>query len=286
MESPDRLAWVTGAQGLIGNYLVQAAAQIAPSWRVRGLTRAQMDLLDFPAVAGEFKNDRPGLIIHCAAIATIPGALANPELAWRVNVEMTEALLEMARDISFVFLSTDLVFDGRKGNYAETDPVCPISLYGEMKAAAERSVLKSPRAMVVRTSINCGTSISGSRGFNEQLRRDLRAGRTVRLFTDEIRSPIFAGETARACWELAGKECAGIFHAAGAEKLSRWQIGQLLAERSPEMKPMLQPGSVGDFPGPPRARDTSLDISKIQKLLSRPLPGLTEWLAANPDEPI
>ncbi len=278
------LAWVTGANGLIGNYFAQTAAQYAPLWRVRGLTRDQFDLLDFPALTHEFRKDQPKLIIHCAAIPTIAGALANPELARRLNVEATRVLAELASGIPFVFLSTDFVFDGRKGDYTETDPVNPISLYGETKVAAEQIVLKNPRAIVLRASINCGTSKSGRRGFNEQLRHDLQAGRSIKLFTDEFRSPLFAGETARAGWELAVKNCAGLFHAAGAEKLSRWQMGQLLAQRSPGLKPRMEPGLAKDFSGPPRAPDTSLDISRIQKILSRPLPGLAEWLAANPHE--
>jgi dTDP-4-dehydrorhamnose reductase len=106
----------------------------------------------------------------------------------------------------------------------------------------------------------------------------------MKLFTDEFRSPIPAIETARAVWELVENNCAGVYHVAGAEKLSRWQIGQLLVERWPELKAKIEPGSAKDFPGPPRALDTSLGISKVQKILSKPLPGLGEWLAANPDE--
>jgi dTDP-4-dehydrorhamnose reductase len=137
----------------------------------------------------------------------------------------------------------------------------------------------------VRTSINGGISRSGNRGFNEQLRLAWKSGQKMKLFTDEFRCPIFAGETARAVWELVNRNRSGLFHVAGAEKLSRWQIGQLLAKRWPELKVNIEPGSAKGFPGPPRAPDTSLNISKVQKILSRPLPGLGEWLAANPDEP-
>jgi len=67
--------------------------------------------------------------------------------------------------------------------------------------------------------------------------------------------------------------------------LSRFQICQLLVKRRPEIKIEIKPGSAKDFPGPPRALDVSLDISKVQKIISKPLPGLTQWLAANPNEP-
>jgi dTDP-4-dehydrorhamnose reductase len=279
------LVWITGAGGLIGSYLVKTAPRLAPHRRVRALTRAQLDLLDFAAVRREFQKDQPQRVIHCAAMAGIAETQANPALARQVNVEITRWLAELAADIQFVFFSTDLVFDGRKGNYAEADPVNPIHVYGETKAAAEQIVLKNPRHLVVRTSINGGISRAGNRGFNEQLWLAWKSGQKMKLFTDEFRCPIFAGETARVAWELAAQNRTGVFHAAGAERLSRWQIGQLLARRRPELRANLEPGSARDFPGPPRAPDTSLNISQVQKILSVRLPGLTDWLAANPDEP-
>jgi dTDP-4-dehydrorhamnose reductase len=279
------LAWITGANGLIGNYLVSTAPQFAPRRRVRAWARAQLDLLDFTAVRREFQKDQPQLVIHCAAISTIAEAQANPARARTVNVEVTRLLADLASEIQFVFFSTDIVFDGRKGNYVETDAPNPLHIYGETKLAAEEIVLKNPRHLVVRTSINGGISRAGNRGFNEQLRHASQTGPGMTLFRDEFRSPIPAIETARAVWDLADQKRAGLFHVAGAEKLSRWQIGQLLLKRWPEVKTKIASGSAKDFPGPPRALDVSLDIAKVQKVLPRPLPGLTEWLAANPHEP-
>jgi dTDP-4-dehydrorhamnose reductase len=286
MSHYDRpLAWLTGANGLIGNYLVQTAPKFAPHWRVHALTRADFDLLDLTAVERAFARDQPQLVIHCAAITVVSDAQKNPELARRVNVGATKFLAELAPDIPFVTFSTDLIFDGRKGNYTETDPANPLHVYGETKLAAEQIVLKNPRHLVIRTSINGGTSPSGSRAFNEQLRRSLQqVGEGMTLFTDEFRCPIPAAETARAVWDLVGQNCTGLYHVAGAEKLSRWQIGQLLIKRWPEMAAKIKSGSARDYPGPARALDTSLDVSKAQKILSKPLPGLGEWLAANPDE--
>lgn len=277
-------AWITGANGLIGNYLVQTAPRFAPRRRVRAVTRGQLDLLDFEKVEREFKKDRPQLVIHCAAISAAGEAQKNPALARRVNVEVTKFLAQLAAGIQFVFFSTDLIFDGCKGNYTESDAPNPLHVYGETKAAAEEIVLKNPRHLVVRASLNYGASRAGNRSFNEQLKLSLQNSSGMKLFTDEFRSPVPAVETARAVWELTGKNCAGIYHVAGAEKLSRWQIGQLLVKRWPEIKTKLEPGLAKDFSGPPRALDTSLDISKAQNVLSVPLSGLTDWLAARPDE--
>jgi dTDP-4-dehydrorhamnose reductase len=277
--------WITGANGLIGSYLVQTAPRYAPQWTVRALTRDQLDLLDFPAVRQRFQQDRPSLVIHCAALAVVADVQKDPAFAYRMNVEVTRLLAELAADIPFIFFSTDLVFDGRKGNYQENDTPNPLQHYGETKLAAEQIVLKNPLHLVIRTSLNAGISRSGQRAFNEQLRRSLqRAGDGMKLFTDEFRCPIPAFETARAIWELAQKNITGLYHVAGAKKLSRWDIGRLLAQRWPELRSKIESGLTTDFPGPPRALDTSLDISKVQAVLSRPLPALDEWLAVHPQE--
>ena len=285
MEHQNKIAWITGAGGLIGNYLVKTAPNFASQWRIRPLTRERLDLLDFAAVRREFQKDSPQLVIHCAAISTVAAAEADPKLARRLNTELTGLLAELAAGSQFIFFSTDLVFDGQKGNYVEADAPNPLHLYGETKTAAEQIVLRNPRHLVVRTSINGGVSGTHDRGFNERIKSEWRAGRMMKLFTDEFRNPIFAGETARAVWKLANRDCTGIFHVAGAEKLSRWQTGQLLAKRWPDLNAKIEPASAKDFPGPARAPDTSFDISKVQKLLSVPLPGLGRWLAAHPDEP-
>ncbi|HEX4342951.1 MAG TPA: SDR family oxidoreductase [Verrucomicrobiae bacterium] len=279
------LAWVTGSAGLIGSYFLKTASTLASQWRVRGLTRDAFDLLDFGAVHREFENDKPQLIIHCAAVSTVADAESNPALARQMNVELTRVLMELTAGIQFVFFSTDVVFDGKNGNYSERDAVNPLHLYGETKATAEQMVLQNPRHIVVRTSINGGISRTGNRGFNEQIRRAQESGKMMNLFTDEFRSAIPAAETARAVWELVNRNCAGLFHVAGATRLSRWDIGQLLAKRSPELAANIQPASAKNFPGPPRALDTSLNITKVQRALSTPLPGLGEWLDANPHEP-
>ncbi len=279
-SSIEPLVWVTGANGLIGNYLVQTAPRFAPRCRIRALRRADFDLLDFAAVRREFAKDQPQAIIHCAAITNVADAQKNPELAKRVNVEVTKLLAELAAEIQLVFFSTDLVFDGRQGNYQETDPVHPLHVYGETKVAAEHVVLQNLRHLVVRTTINAGISASGTRAFNEQLRRSFKqTGDGMKLFTDEFRSPIPVEETARAVWELLRQQRSGIYHVAGAERLSRWQIGQMLLHRWPEITTKIESGVAADFPGPPRALDTSLNVSKVQNILSAPLPGFSEWLA-------
>jgi dTDP-4-dehydrorhamnose reductase len=277
--------WITGARGLIGNCLVQSATRLAPDWQVIGLTRAQLDVTDFNAVRGQFRARKPRLIIHCAALSRSPACQENPSLARMLNVDATACLAELAADIPFIFFSSDLVFDGRKGNYDESAQPNPLSVYAETKIAAERVVLANPKHTVVRISLNGGASPTGERGFNEEMCRAWQAGKTLKLFVDEFRCPLPAIVTARAIWELVAQCKPGLYHLAGSQRLSRWQMGQLIAARWPQLNPRLEPASRKDYTGPPRPPDTSLNCARIQNLLSFPLPGLDEWLAANPDEP-
>jgi dTDP-4-dehydrorhamnose reductase len=279
-----KTVWITGAGGLIGSHLVRSAPRFAPEAKVAPLTRHHLDLTYAAVVRAEFRRQEPQLIIHCAALSRSPECQANPVLARKLNVEVTARLAELGAEIPLVFLSTDLVFDGRTGNYDETVPVSPLGVYAETKAAAVQIILGNPKHTIVRLSLNGGTSPTGDRGFNEQMRRTWQAGQTLRLFTDEFRSPIAAEETARAIWELAARSRPGLYHVGGSERLSRWQIGQLLAARWPQLKPRIEPVSLKEYRGAPRAPDTSLNCAKVQQLLSFPLPGLTQWLAAHPDE--
>src|SRR5437867_9967953 len=111
--------WITGAGGLIGNYLLQTSARFAPDWNVIGLARDRLDLTDFAAVRGMFRQQPPRLIIHCAALSRSPACQENPALAGKLNVDATACLAELAADIPFILFSSDLVFDGRTGNYDE-----------------------------------------------------------------------------------------------------------------------------------------------------------------------
>jgi dTDP-4-dehydrorhamnose reductase len=278
------LAWITGAGGLIGNYLVQTAPKFASAWRVRGLTRSELDLQDFTVVRRAFQKDSPKLVIHCAAIAQPVVCEKNPELARKMNVDVTALLAELSVDIPFIFFSSDLVFDGQAGNYDESADVNPLDVYGKTKVEAERIVLANPKHTVLRTSLNFGKSPAGNRAFNERIRQAVERGETNKLFTDEFRCPIPAVETARAVWELIALKRTGLYHLAGSERLSRWQMGQLFARHWAHLNPRIEPVSVKDFQGPPRLPDTSLNCAKVQKLLSFRLPRFSEWLANNSEE--
>ena len=287
-DTPDDtkpLAWITGAGGLIGSHIVRAAAVHAPNWRVRGLTRSDFDLTDFPEVQRQFEADLPQLLIHCAAMSDPTVCETQHTLTRLVNREATFYLSGLAQDIPMIFFSSDLVFDGKHGNYTEQDEPSPLTFYARTKAEAEALVLANLLHSVVRTTLTAGKSPNSDRGIEEQLRLRWAKGDTVKLFIDEYRCPTPAEVTARGIWELALAKRPGLYHLAGSQRLSRLEIGQAIAESRPEWNPKIESCSLRDYAGPPRAPDTSLDCGKLQQILSFPLTGLREWLVSSATQP-
>jgi dTDP-4-dehydrorhamnose reductase len=273
--------WVTGAAGLIGGTLLRSPG-IPPGWEAVALHRGELELTDFAAVERRFEREQPAALIHCAAMSRSPQCQAEPAKARSWNVDVTRHLAGLFGGRRMIFLSTDLVFDGQRGGYREDAGVAPLSFYAETKVEAEQWVLRDAGHLVVRTSLNHGWSATGDRGFNEEMVKAWRAGKTLKLFRDEFRSPIPAEHTARALWELLAQECCGILHLAGSQRLSRWEIGCALAAalRSTGLLCGMEEGSLREYQGAARPPDTSLDSSRAQALLGFRIPGYAEWLSA------
>ena len=271
---------ITGAAGLIGSYLVRTAARWAPGRQVCGITRQDTDLMDQGQVKTLWSRLQPQAVIHCAALSRTGQCEENPVLARQINVEATQRLAELAHDIPFVFLSSDQVFDGTQGGYVESDQVNPLNVYGQTKAEAEQVVLQNPAHSVIRVALTAGTSPTRDRSFVEDMVRAAVNGTRLTLFTDEFRCPLPAGVIARAVWEMIEHDRPGLYHLGGSERLSRWEIGELLACWYPQLRPCIQPGSLADYQGPPRPPDLSMCTDKIQRLLSFRLPGLRQWVSA------
>ena len=272
-------AIITGAAGLIGQYLVKNAPRWAPGWDVQGLTRADLDLTDRADVERRWRSIKPNAVIHCAALSRTKDCEQDPEQARRINVEVTAHLAQLSQDIPFIFLSSGEVFDGRTGWYGETDEPNPINVYGQTKLEAEQAVLRNPWHTVVRIVLTAGTSETGDRSFVEDMCRTAKAGKDVTLYADEFRCPLPAAVIARVVWELVGRKQPGLYHLGGSERLSRWEIGETLLPWCPELKGHLMKGSARDHVGSPRPADLSLRCDKIQGLLPFRIPGFREWLA-------
>lgn len=275
-------AIITGAAGLIGQYLIKIAQRWAPEWDVHGLVRADLDLTDYSKVDRTWQAIKPDAVIHCAAMSRTNDCEQDPEKARRINVEATAHLAQLSQHIPFIFLSSAEVFDGEAGWYAETDRPNPLNVYGKTKLEAEQVVLQNQRHTVLRIVLTAGASENGNRSFVEDMCRTAKAHKNITLYADEFRCPLPAGVVARAVWQLLDKDCPGLYHLGGRERLSRWEIGQALLSWYPELEGRLVQGSARDHVGAPRPADLSLLCDKLQKLLSFPIPGFRDWLSSRP----
>ena len=270
--------WVTGGNGLIGRYLSDQAQLRWPRCRVLRVGRPEVDLADFDAITRRFSEDRPAAILHCAAMSRSPACEADPSRARLQNVEVTRHLVGLCGGVPFVFLSTDLVFRGDRGGLDETARPDPVSVYGKTKVEAEEVVRGLEQHLIIRTSLNYGHSSSADRAFNEEMVQAWKSGRTLRLFTDEYRTPIAASETARAILDLLNHGASGTFHVAGRERLSRWELGRLVAGLHPGLETRIEPTSLRGYQGPPRAADVTLDCRRAEAFLGRQMPAFGGWI--------
>jgi dTDP-4-dehydrorhamnose reductase len=200
---------------------------------------------------------QPSAIIHCAAVSSIAACAADEKRAHAVNVDATRRLAEYARreNIVFIFISTDLVFDGVKGGYREEDPVHPASYYAETKCLAEESVQAvGGRYYLLRTALMYGRHGTEPGSFLRWTVDALRKNQQLTLYKNQIRNPLFVPDTAGVVLRLLEREpAAGIYHLGGPGRYSRPEIGAAIAEafgysgrniveteflRAPELMPM------------------------------------------------
>jgi dTDP-4-dehydrorhamnose reductase len=238
---------VTGATGYLGSELLR----LRP-----GASGERVEIRDAGATRALFERLRPGTVIHTAY---------RQEDA-SVNVEGSENVALAAATVGarLLHLSTDVVFDGRKGApYVEDDPVSPVTAYGLAKAEAEKRVAAAhPETLIVRTSLIVG----GAQPSAQPSKHELAASGPGPWFTNEIRSPIQVTDLAQALLELAELDVAGPLHVAGADGVSRAELAELIAGR---------PVPTAEAP-PARPLDCRLDSSRAQALLHTRLRGVRE----------
>jgi dTDP-4-dehydrorhamnose reductase len=262
---------ITGASGQLGGYLLRELSGQVLAWsgsrggEFLGHTLHPLDLADAAAIADAYREARPEVVIHAAALARVSDCFADPDKSHRVNTQATAALAELSAQCGarFVFVSTDLVFDGERGSYTEQDAPSPLSVYGRTKAAAEVAALTAPRAVVARVSLLYGPALAGPSNFFDEQTAALRGDRPVSLFADEYRSPLDLATAAKALGELARSEHTGIMHIGGPERMSRLEMGQRLAKHLGLSGHGIRAARRDQSPAPePRPRDVSLDSSR------------------------
>lgn len=208
---------ILGSKGTLGAQLLK----LYPS--AIGWDREDVDVRDFPSLESKMERleNAPHAIVNCIAFNDVDAAEERPDLAFALNSAFPAQLAAYTagRGIPLVHFSTNYVFDGCKGEYAESDPPSPLSVYGHSKVAGERPVVEAG-GYVIRTAV-----IFGPKGASELSKRsfvdlmlDLSERRdTVQAVSDEINSVTYAPDLAAAtCALLETRPPAGVYHATNA----------------------------------------------------------------------
>jgi dTDP-4-dehydrorhamnose reductase len=249
---------VTGASGNLGWALSERLAstsEVIASYNAHasvpeGSQGVRLDLSDKGSIRDLLHQYRPEVIFHAAAMTGPDECERDPRKTTGVNLEATAEIAEMAKSLGarLVFVSTDLVFDGKAGNYSEEDVPKPLSVYGTTKLKAEQAVLGTcPDGAVIRTSLLYGRGTETSGNFLSSLYCNLAAGNQMRLFSDQKRNPMLAEDLARALVAAAESDLRGLYHVAGGEVVTRLEFGRKVCRAFGFDEALLVPIRMEDF---------------------------------------
>jgi dTDP-4-dehydrorhamnose reductase len=287
--------FVTGANGLLGSSLVAHAAATDHKTVATfhnddpgiGDSRVQLDITDRNRTASLIDEYSPDVIVNCAAMTDVDNCESSPDRARAVNAVSPGDIASLAaeRDMSFVHISTDYVFDGNaQSPYTVDHDPAPLQVYGQTKLDGERAVFDAhPNPLVPRLSFVYGRhgATGDLTGFPAWVAERLNAGESVPLFVDQHITPSRAGQVAGTIIDCLEANVDGRVHIAAQSCVTPFTFGEQLADQLGYDATLLERGTTEAVE---RAADrpayTCLDVSDIEAALHRPQPTLTEDLAA------
>lgn len=238
-ESMKKLM-ITGSSGFLGWNCCRVAASLydvagvynSRECQVSGVHYLKCDITNCDELCRLFDTIEPEIVLHTAAVAAPNCCEEDPVYSHIVNVEASVRCAELCakNSVKFVFTSSDQVFSGKEAPYTELSPVGPLNTYGKQKAEAEVGIAeKCPDAAICRMPLMYGDAPPGATSFIIPWIESLRKGSELKLFTDEIRTPVSAIDAAKGLF-LAAEKITGVVHLGGKEFLSRYEMGMRLAE--------------------------------------------------------
>jgi dTDP-4-dehydrorhamnose reductase len=243
--------FISGASGLVGSnclkYFTQQGADCIGtyfSYPLPGIypfnTLAMDDAANFDIV-----QFHPDVIVHCGAMTHVDACETAPEESYQKTVQSTINLLEIAKQLNakLVYLSTDYVFDGQHGPYAETDATAPISVYAKHKLEAEQMVLQaSPNHLVLRITNVYGHEARNKNFVSRIIEQCLaKQTLTLRLPLDQYATPVNAWDVARAMYLLLQNNQSGVFHIASTDWMNRVELAKTVLKYFPDAEYTMQP---------------------------------------------
>jgi dTDP-4-dehydrorhamnose reductase len=272
---------VTGASGLLGNKIVQFAKNyctVIPLHNIKPLhsNSLKLDITDQKRVLNLFNELKPKIVIHTASETNVDKCENQKDHAWKVNADGTRNIALACSNLGakLVYISTDYVFDGEKGNYQELDKPNPINYYGVTKLEGESQVISHcQNYTILRTSVLYDWH-PWKQNFATWVINSLKQEKEITVVEDHFNTPTLAGSLAEMTIEAVKKDLQGLYHASGSERISRYEFARQIAKTFRLDSSLIRPIKMKQLTAwmAKRPKDSSLNIDKIQKQLkTKPL---------------
>ncbi len=281
---------ITGVSGMLGSNLAcyfcdkydVLGLYCSHAVTIKGIRTQKADLLlqqPFVDIVHEFT---PDIVIHCAALTDIDFCQTHSELTRKVNVLGTRTVADSIAGTSayLIYISSDAVYDGVKGDFCETDPIGPANCYGQSKYEGELETLKHSNSLVLRTNI-FGWNVQDKHGLAEWILRDLGKGKRINGFRDVYFSAIYTMEFGEVMGRVIERRLAGVYNCASRTSLSKYDFAVHLADRFGFDKSLIDPISVDEFPlEAKRGKNLSISVDKLVGGLDYKPPTIIESIDA------
>lgn len=280
---------ITGVSGLLGLNMALIArerAQVTGCYRrhpvrIEGVDAFAADLTQPGMLDALFDRVQPEIVVHTVGLTSVDGCEADPALARQLNVDVAADVARRAArpGVRLVHLSSDHVFAGTSAWHEEGEALQPLNVYAQTKADAERAVFAHcPDALVIRTNF-FGWGPPQRPSFSDWILAALRRGDELRMFTDVFFTPMLINDLAEVLFELVARGVSGIYHVAGAERLSKFEFAKRLAAAFGLSDANIR-SAVLETAGlrAARPKDMSLRTDKVARLVARPMPPVAEGM--------
>jgi len=267
---------ITGGSGLLGSNLVKL---MEDKFEVHTIVHEHpmkfktcqvhnLDITQGNNLLKTIKKISPQCIIHTAALTNVDYCETHRDKTWKINVRGTRNVAAAAdkTNSKIIYISTDSVFDGKKGMYTEEDPPNPLNYYALTKLEGEKIVLKTVAPyVIIRTNIY-GWNAQKKLSIAEWMLNTLLEKKKITLFSDVFFTPILVNNLSDVITKILEKDICGLFHVAGSERCSKFQFGLVLAEVFDLDKNLIEPIPVSDKNlVAERPKDPSLSVEKIKR---------------------
>ena len=268
---------VTGSAGLVGRQVVKDLSNSHQVFSCYNESKPEygdsvkMDLKNHEMISSVLTEKKPEIVIHLGAMTGVDLCEKERTSASEINTKATEIIAKECSKLNsfLVYVSTDYVFDGNLGMYKEDNVTNPLGFYGESKLEGEKVVQNfSTNWCIARTSTPFGLHPT-KKSFPMWVIENLQKQKQIDILIDQFTSPTYIPNLSRMLIEISERRITGVIHAAGASKISRYQMASMVSDKLNLDGTLLKQISINKMKWvAQRPKDSSLDVSRASSILN------------------